>query len=164
MIQIPDPELDLTTTRIIKAPRSLVWSAWADPMKFAQWWIPAPAKCKVAAMDLRPGGSFVTEMSESGGPFMPHLAACFLDVAEAERIVFTDALIGGWRPAEQGFMTAVITFSDHAEGTEYVSYAMHRNRADRDKHEEMGFHDGWGTVAAQLAALVETRAAKGEKA
>jgi hypothetical protein len=35
---------------------------------------------------------------------------------------------------------------------------MHKNRTDRDKHEEMGFHDGWGTVTAQLAALVEGRA------
>jgi uncharacterized protein YndB with AHSA1/START domain len=112
-------------------------------------------------MDMRPGGAFVTEMSDSGGPFVPHLAACFLDVAEGERIVFTNALTEGWRPAERGFMTAVIRFSDHPDGTEYVAYAMHKNRADRDKHEEMGFHDGWGTVTAQLAALVEGRATKG---
>jgi uncharacterized protein YndB with AHSA1/START domain len=32
---------------------------------------------------------------------------------------------------------------------------MHKNRADRDTHEKLGFHDGWGTVAAQLAQLVE---------
>ena len=81
------------------------------------------------------------------------------EVVEAERIVFTNVLSGGWRPAERGFMTAVITFKDHPEGTEYTSFAMHKNRADRDKHEEMGFQDGWGTVTAQLAALVEPRAA-----
>lgn len=155
----PNPELDLTISRIIKAPRSLLWRAWADPKSFAQWWIPAPTKCKVVHMDLRPGGSFVTEMSDSGAPFVPHLTACFLEVVEAERIVFTNVLSGGWRPAERGFMTAVITFKDHPEGTEYTSFAMHKNRADRDKHEEMGFQDGWGTVTAQLAALVEPRAA-----
>lgn len=164
MIHMPNSELDLTTSRIIKAPRSLVWSAWADPVSFAQWWIPAPIKCKVVDMDLRPGGSFVTEMSEDGGPFGPHLSACFLDVVEAERIVFTNMLTGGWRPAEQGFMTAVITFEEHAEGTAYAARALHRNRVDRDKHEEMGFHDGWGTVTAQLAALVEPRAATGARA
>jgi hypothetical protein len=32
---------------------------------------------------------------------------------------------------------------------------MHKTNADRNMHEEMGFHDGWGTVAAQLADLVE---------
>ena len=35
---------------------------------------------------------------------------------------------------------------------------MHKNNADRNMHEEMGFYDGWGTVIEQLAALVEPRA------
>ena len=163
MTQTQNNDFDLTTSRIIKAPRALVWSAWADPVSFAQWWIPAPIKCKVVAMDLRPGGSFVTEMSENGGPFMPHLSACFLNIAEAERIVFTNALVDGWRPAAAFYptpLTATITFKDHPEGTEYVAHVMHKDRADRDRHEELGFHDGWGTVAAQLAALVEPRASK----
>ena len=47
MIQSPNPELDLTISRVIKAPRPVVWSAWTDPASFEQWWIPAPAKCKV---------------------------------------------------------------------------------------------------------------------
>jgi uncharacterized protein YndB with AHSA1/START domain len=66
-------------------------------------------------MELRPGGTFVTEMSENGGAFLPHLNACFLDILEGERIVFSDALTGGWRP----FFTAVITLADHPKGTEY---------------------------------------------
>jgi uncharacterized protein YndB with AHSA1/START domain len=161
MTRKSDTEFDLTTSRIIRAPRSLVWSAWADPVSFAQWWIPAPTQCKVVAMELRPGGAFVTEMSENGSAFLPHLNACFLDVVDGERIVFTDALTGGWRPAEQPFCTAIITLADHPNGTEYKAYVMHKDRANRDKHEKLGFHDGWGTVIAQLAALVESVAAKG---
>jgi uncharacterized protein YndB with AHSA1/START domain len=72
-----------------------------------------------------------------------------------ERIVFTNCLLAGWRPAQRGFMSAAITFADHADGTEYTAHAMHKNRADRDTHEKMGFHDGWGTVIEQLARLVE---------
>lgn len=161
MTRIPDPDLDLTISRIIRAPRALVWNAWADPESFAQWWIPAPARCKVAAIELHAGGSFATEISEDGGAFVPHVTGCFLDVVEGERIVFTDALTGGWRPAEHGFITAVISFADHPDGTDYAAYVMHKSRTDRDRHEELGFHDGWGTVAAQLAALVERRAASG---
>jgi len=156
--------LDLTLSRIIKAQRSLVWSAWADPESFAQWWIPTPTKCKVVAMELRAGGALVTEMSENGDVFVPHLNACLLDVVEGKRIVFTDALIGGWRPADQPFFTAIITFEDHPKGTEYKACVMHRTAADREKHEQMGFHDGWGTVAGQMAAFVEERAKKGGRA
>ena len=157
MIQIANPELDLTLSRVIRAPRRLVWSAWADPASLEQWWVPAPARCRVVALELRPGGAFETQLSEDGGPFGRHLRACFLAVDEGERIVFTDALSGGWRPAEQPFMTAVITLRDHPEGTEYAAHVMHRTGADREMHETMGFHDGWGTVADQLAALVEAR-------
>jgi uncharacterized protein YndB with AHSA1/START domain len=32
---------------------------------------------------------------------------------------------------------------------------MHKDRADRDTHLEMGFEEGWGTVIAQLAQLLE---------
>jgi uncharacterized protein YndB with AHSA1/START domain len=157
MIHSPDPDLDLTISRVIKAPRHAVWSAWTDPASLAEWWVPAPARCKVVEMQLRPGGSFVTEISENGGDFTPHLNACFLAVDELERIVFTDALVGGWRPAEQAFMTAVITLKDHPAGTDYAAHAMHKSNADRKAHEEMGFYDGWGTVAEQLARLVEQR-------
>jgi uncharacterized protein YndB with AHSA1/START domain len=154
-IQSADPQRDLTISRLIKAPRSAVWMAWTDPASFAQWWVPKPAKCKVVAMDLRPGGALVTEISEKGGAFAPHLSGCFLAVDPQERIVFTNALVGGWRPAEHPFMTAIITLRDHPDGTDYVAHVMHRSPADRNMHEEMGFHDGWGTVAKQLAALVE---------
>lgn len=158
VIMTPSPDLDLTMSRIIKAPRAAVWAAWTDPRRFEQWWIPAPATCRVAAMDLRAGGAFETLMSEGGSAFSPHLDACFLAVDPAERIVFTNMLVGGWRPAPRGFITAVITLKDHPLGTEYGAYVMHKDGADRAKHEELGFHDGWGTVAAQLAALVERQA------
>jgi uncharacterized protein YndB with AHSA1/START domain len=158
MIRSSNPDLDLTISRVIKAPRSVVWSAWTDPASFEQWWIPAPAKCKVLEMELRPGGSFVTQISENGGDFMPHLSACFLAIDDAERIVFTNSLVGGWRPAEQSFMTAIITLQDHPMGTDYAAHVMHKSNADRNMHEEMGFYDGWGTCLAQLATFAEQAA------
>jgi uncharacterized protein YndB with AHSA1/START domain len=150
-----DPNLDLELSRVIKAPRSMVWAAWTTPSSFEQWWIPAPALCRVAAMDLRPGGALITEISEGGGGFGPHLSACYLAIEPERQLVFTNALTGGWRPAENPLITAVISLTDHADGTAYHAHVMHKSDADRAMHEQLGFHDGWGTVAAQLAALVE---------
>ncbi|AHK30754.1 hypothetical protein OPAG_03861 [Rhodococcus opacus PD630] len=152
------PDLDLTISRIIRAPRPVVWRAWTDPASFEQWWVPAPSRCRVVDMELRPGGAFTTQISEDGGEFVPHISGCFLAVDELERIVFTNSLVGGWRPAEQPFMTAIITLNDHPTGTEYVAHVMHKNNADRNTHEEMGFYDGWGTVTEQLAELAERHA------
>jgi hypothetical protein len=73
------------------------------PRELEQWWVPAPAKCKVLDMDLRPGGSFVTRISDNGGDFMPHLNACFLAIDDLERIdsqmlwsVYGDPPNKGW--------------------------------------------------------------------
>ncbi|RKH46400.1 SRPBCC family protein [Corallococcus sicarius] len=152
------PELDLTISRIIKAPRPAVWSAWTDPASLEQWWVPAPARCKVLQLELRPGGSFLTQLSEDGGDFMPHIQGCFLAIDPQERLVFTTALVAGWRPAEEPFVTAIITLKDHPQGTEYAAHVMHKNQADKAMHEEKGFYDGWGTVTRQLAEFVEKQA------
>lgn len=55
-----DEARDLRISRIIKAPRAAVWAAWADPASLAQWWLPAPSRCEVVALELVPGGGFVT--------------------------------------------------------------------------------------------------------
>ena len=152
-----DPQRDLEISRIIKGPRAAVWAAWTRPEQFAKWWIPAPALCRVAEMDLRPGGALTTLMSEDGGEFGPHLSACYLELVEGRKLVFTNALVGNWRPAEQPMMTAIITLEDHDLGTAYRAHVMHKDHADQAMHRELGFYDGWGTVAAQLAALVEAQ-------
>jgi len=150
-----NPDLDLSISRIIKAPRAAVWDAWTIPARFEQWWAPAPARCKVLSLELRPGGAMRTQISEGGAAFTPHMDACFLAVDPMERIVFTNALVAGWRPAAQPLMSAIITLKDHPEGVAYAAHVMHKDRADRDMHEEAGFYDGWGTVTEQLAMLAE---------
>ena len=52
-------------------------------------------------------------------------------------------------------MVAEILFADHPAGTDYRVVVRHGDPAARARHEEMGFFDGWGSVTAQLVALVE---------
>ena len=48
-------------------------------------------------------------------------------------------------------MTAIVTFEDLGGGrTRYTAIARHRNAKAAQTHSEMGFYDGWGTVATQL--------------
>jgi uncharacterized protein YndB with AHSA1/START domain len=152
-----NPELDLSIERIIRADRKTVWRAWTDPASLAQWWIPAPTVCRVERLEVRPGGAFVTRMSDDGVTFAPHLDACFLLVDDFERIVFTNAVDSRWRPADPGpiTMTAEVTLRDHADGTDYRIVVRHGDAAARDRHAELGFAEGWGTVADQLSRFVE---------
>ncbi len=160
MIQSFDEDRDLIVTRIIKAPPALVWNAWTDPESFEQWWVPKPAICRIVQFEPVPGGALETEISEDGGPFSSNVRGCFLQVVKGERLVFTTALVGGWRPSENPFLTAIISILPHADGTAYSAYVMHKNAGDQTQHRELGFHDGWGTVSDQLAALAEARAVR----
>ena len=77
-----------------------------------------------------------------------------LGVAHESRIVFTSMLIGDYRPGTPWMpFTAVITMEDEPGGTRYVARVMHPDRATRDRHEELGFFDGWNTCIDQLEAL-----------
>lgn len=87
-----NPDLDLTLSRVIRGPRELVWRAWTQPSRLEQWWVPAPALARVDRLEVRPGGAFVTRMSEDGVEFVPHIDAAFLVVEELERLVFTNAI------------------------------------------------------------------------
>jgi uncharacterized protein YndB with AHSA1/START domain len=53
--------------------------------------------------------------------------------------------------------TAIITFADAGSGkTAYKAVALHKDAADRDTHANMGFEQGWGTVAGQLEEFAKT--------
>jgi uncharacterized protein YndB with AHSA1/START domain len=153
-----NPELDLVVERVIRAPRAVVWAVWTEPSLFARWWVPAPAVCRVDRLEVRPGGGLVTQMSEDGETFVPHLDASFVVAEELERIVFTNTIDSAWRPTnpEPIAMTAEVTLADHADGTAYRIVVRHGDPASRKLHEELGFADGWGSVTAQLAEVAES--------
>lgn len=156
-----DPELDLTLRRKIRAPRQRIWDAWTRPEQFAKWWTPAPTVTRVDRLEARPGGAIVTRMSDDGATFVPHMDAVFLVVEPHHRLVFTNAVDSSWRPARPAPvpMTAEITLTEHSDGTEYDVVVRHGNPSDCARHSELGFLDGWGSVTAALAALVENVAA-----
>jgi uncharacterized protein YndB with AHSA1/START domain len=151
----PDPKLDLVLERVIDVPRELVWAAWTKPEHIKKWFTPAPWTTTECEIDLRPGGSFRTTMRSPEGETFP-VVGCYLEVVPNERLVWTDALLPGYRPSEKPFFTAVLTLEPHGSGTKYTAIAIHRDEAGRQQHEEMGFHDGWGKALDQLVALVKT--------
>jgi uncharacterized protein YndB with AHSA1/START domain len=151
----PDPKLDLVLDRVIDVPRELVWTAWTQPEHVMKWFTPAPWTVTDCEIDLRPGGIFRTVMRSPEGEEFPNVG-CFLEVVRNERLVWTDALLPGYRPSENPFFTAIVTMEPRGKGTHYTAIAIHRDESGRKKHEEMGFHDGWGKALDQLVAHAKT--------
>jgi uncharacterized protein YndB with AHSA1/START domain len=154
-IKIND-KLDLVMEREADVPVELVWRAWTEPEHLKQWFAPKPWSITDAEIDLRPGGIFRSTMRSPEGEEFPN-AGCILEVEPNRKLVWTDALLPGYRPSEEPFFTAVVTMEPKGSGTFYRAIAVHRDEAGRQRHEEMGFHDGWGQVWEQLVAYVKEK-------
>jgi uncharacterized protein YndB with AHSA1/START domain len=150
-----DPALDLVLERVIDVPLDIVWAAWTKPEHVTHWFTPAPWTIAQCEIDLRAGGIFRTVMRSAEGQEFANVG-CYLEVVPNQRLVWTDALLPGYRPAENPFFTAIITMEPHGDGTRYKAVAMHRDEAARKRHEERGFHTGWGKALDQLVAYART--------
>jgi uncharacterized protein YndB with AHSA1/START domain len=149
-----DPTTDLSFTRTLAAPRRLIWECWTDPQHIPHFFVPAPHKVTAVDIDLRVGGRFNTRFDVDGA--VMDNAGVYLEVEPETKLVFTDAYTEGWKPAPEPFMTAILLLGDApGGGTTYTAIARHRNPDARKAHEDMGFFDGWGTVATQLEAYAQ---------
>jgi uncharacterized protein YndB with AHSA1/START domain len=146
-------ERELTLTRIIDATPDKLFRAWTEPDLIVQWFTPPPYKTIAAEVDLRAGGSSLVVMQAPDGTEIPN-RGIYLEVVKNERLVFTDAYTSAWVPSEKPFMTGILTFEEHEGKTKYTARVMHWTVADREAHEKMGFHEGWGIATDQLEALV----------
>lgn len=147
-------ELDLTLTRRVAASPATVYRCWTEPELLKQFFAPKPGKTVDAKLDVRPGGAFYTKMVfEEYGEIESE--GCYLIVEPAKRLVFTDCLSADFRPSAQPFFTADLNFIETEEGCEYNVIARHGSAESVKRHEEMGFHEGWGTVAGQMAEIAK---------
>lgn len=149
-----DPKLDLVLERNIDVPVDLVWKAWTTPEHLRHWFVPKPWTVSECEIDLRPGGKFRTLMRGPNGEAFDN-SGCYLDVVPNKRLVFTDTLLPDYRPAANPFFTAYLLLDGNGDSTRYTAVAMHGNEEARKKHEDMGFHDGWGTVVTQMVAFIK---------
>jgi uncharacterized protein YndB with AHSA1/START domain len=148
----PIADRELVLTRVINAPREKLFRAWTDPALLVQWFAPLPWTTPRAELDVRPGGaSLVVMRGPDGNEFPNH--GVYLEVVANERLVFTDAYSKAWEPSSKPFMTVILTFEDEGGKIRYTARVLHWTVADRETHEKMGFHEGWGRCTDQLEAV-----------
>jgi uncharacterized protein YndB with AHSA1/START domain len=79
---------ELVITRVIDAPRSLVFKAWTQPEHIARWWGPQDFTTIYCEMDIRVGGAYRFGMRSPQGTER-WKRGVYREIVEPERIVFT---------------------------------------------------------------------------
>ena len=146
---------ELLLTRLIDASPENVYRAWTEPELLKKWFAPSPWTTPRADLDVRPGGANLIVMQSPEGQEMPNRGV-YLEVIKDRKLVFTNAYTSAWEPSEKPFMTVIVTFEDEGGKTRYTARVRHWTVTDRETHERMGFHKGWGQCADQLAAVAAT--------
>jgi len=86
--QTTNPKLVLT--RILDAPVELVFKAWTEPERLAQWWGPKGSSITVQKFDLQPGGVFHYCMQHPNAGEMWALFT-FREISPVNKLVFVSS-------------------------------------------------------------------------
>jgi uncharacterized protein YndB with AHSA1/START domain len=141
----------LVITRLLAAPRSLVFKMWTEPAHMVRWWgCPRNKAATVTEHDLRPGGRWRVVMRLEDGTDH-RVGGVYREVSPPERLAFTWT----WEDADgkSGHETLVtVTFAEKGQRTEMtLHHAVFETTEMRDLHGE-----GWTASLDRLAGYVAT--------
>lgn len=145
---------EIRLTRLIDAPRHLVFHAWTDPKLVAKWWGPNGFTTTIREMDVRAGGHWRLVMhGPDGRNYQNHIV--FEEVVAPERLVYRHEPEKGTEPV--GFRTTV-TFAVRQGKTEVTLLMVFASEAElRHVVETYGAVEGGRQTLARLADhLAET--------
>jgi len=84
-------EREISITRILNAPKELVFEVWTDPKHIPEWWGPNGFTTTIHEMDLRVGGKWRHTMHGPDGKDYPN-EATFTEIVKPDLIKFSHAL------------------------------------------------------------------------
>ena len=157
---------EFTLSHVCNAPRELVWKAWTEPERLAQWWGPAGFAMLSCKPDLRPGGVFHYGMQAPNGGEMWGKWV-FREIRAPERLTFVISFSdkdGGitrhpMAPTWPAEMLGTSTFEARGGKTLLTTrtVALDPTPAERATFEagfegmKQGFGGTWDQLAAHLA-------------
>ncbi len=78
----------ITITRVIDAPREVVWKYWTDPDYAKRWWGPKDFTAPHVSIDLRVGGRYLNSMQAPDGKKY-WSTGIFEEIVPPEKLVMT---------------------------------------------------------------------------
>ena len=110
----------IVTTRVLNAPRELVFKMWTDPEPIVQWWGPKGFTTTTYSMDVRPGGVWRFVMHGPDGTDYQNQIT-YLEIVKPERLVYKH---GGGEDVEPVNFETTVTFEEQGGKTRLTMRAL----------------------------------------
>ena len=143
---------EVLVTRLVNAPRRLVFAAWTEP-RHLQRWLTGPEgwTMPICEIDLRPGGEWRYVYRKASGKEMT-LTGSVLEVAPPERFVTTESWGPDWPDTVN---TLVLTESEgHTTIALTITYV---SKEARDAALDTGAMDGMNRAFELLDELLDAQ-------
>lgn len=144
-----ETETQIVASRVLHAPRELVFSMFTDTEQISNWWGPRGFTTKTEQMDVRPGGLWIHTMFGADGTAYPNEVR-FVEVDAPNRIVYDHV--------SDPLFRATITFADMEEGKTEIRFEMQfATKALRDGvAKSRGAVEGLSETLARFEEVVGT--------
>ena len=143
---------ELSITRLLNAPRELVFKVWTDPRHVMQWWGPQGFHNTACELDLRPGGRFALQMAGPDGISYP-CTGYYEEIVPPERLVFVGEADDG-HPCGAGLpprARVTVTLVDYHGKTELTLHTRFESVAMQQAAMAHGYREGWQGALQRLA-------------
>ena len=149
-------ERSVTITRVLDAPRDLVFRLWTEREHMAQWWGPRGFTNPVCEMDVRVGGAIRIHMRAPDGTVYP-MTGTFREITPPERLVFEAVAEDHAGNALLRSLTTV-TFADEGGKTRLTVHADAVGLSPLAPQMLAGMEAGWTQSLEKLAELARASA------
>jgi uncharacterized protein YndB with AHSA1/START domain len=153
IVDVPLGEPVMHLTRVLDAPRELVWETFTRPEHIARWWGPRRYTIAVHELDVRPGGKW--RVSHSDGNKTIEFFGEYREVVKPERLARTFCF-GDFPPIEETY-----EFRDEGGKTKLICTQRFPNVMGRDMMAKSGAAEGGRESFERLDELLQE--SKGKK-
>ena len=120
---------EIVLSRVINAPRELVFSAWADPRHLPQWFGPAGFRVETKSMDIRVNGEWRFDMIAPDGKRYTNR----MQFRRIEKPHLIEIDHGADKDNDPGIFRTTITFDEQSDGKTVITLRqLHPTKAQRD--------------------------------
>ncbi|MGH7629768.1 MAG: SRPBCC family protein [Gemmatimonadales bacterium] len=142
---------ELVVTRVVDAPRRLVFEAWTKPEHLPHWMLgPEGWTMPVCEIDLRPGGAWHFVWRKSDGTEMG-MRGVYQEVAPPERLVATESWGAEW---PETLNTLLLT--EENGRTTITQTVLYPSKEARDAALKTGMKEGMSESFDRLAEYLRT--------